>query len=127
MPRTARKRRPTYLQVIVTVSGGVADLLFKPVGVAVDLFDYDVDGAAPDEPGMSRDPAGQICSIRRWETGQEIAGSENWPIVKKVRQGSYYRTWKCPGCGRGVEHSYEALAEVGMPICAECDRQMELL
>ncbi len=40
---------------------------------------------------------------------------------------SYCRTWKCPDCGRTIEHSYEALAEVGTPICTDCDAEMDLL
>ena len=27
------------------------------------------------------------------------------------------RTWKCPGCSRTIQHSYEALVDVGIPIC----------
>jgi len=39
----------------------------------------------------------------------------------------YTRKWKCPECGTIVEHSYEALADVGMPLCRECDEEMGLL
>jgi len=41
-------------------------------------------------------------------------------------EGSYCRTWECPDCGRTIEHSYEALAEVGVAICCDCDIEMEL-
>ena len=37
------------------------------------------------------------------------------------------RHWKCPNCGRTIDHSYEALAEVGIPICTDCDVYMEMI
>ena len=40
---------------------------------------------------------------------------------------SYCGTWKCPDCSRGTEHSNEALAEIGTPICSDCDTKMQLL
>lgn len=43
-----------------------------------------------------------------------------------IDQVCHSRVWTCPECGRTIEHSYEALAEVGMPICEDCDCEMEL-
>ena len=34
--------------------------------------------------------------------------------------------WTCPECGHKIMHSYGALADVGNPICMECDVDMEL-
>lgn len=127
MAKRKKNPSPPNLQVIVTISGGVGDVLFKSPGVAVALYDYDVDGADENEPGVSRDPDGQLCCIREFDPSEEMVGSENWPVIKKAREASYCRTWKCPDCGRTIEHSYEALAEVGSPICSECDTEMELL
>ena len=127
MAERKKNQSPPSLQVIVTISGGVGDVLFKSSGVAIALYDYDVEGSDANEPGVSRDPDGQLCSIREWNPSEEIVGSENWPIIKKAREASYCRTWKCPDCGRTIEHSYEALAEVGTPICTDCDTEMELL
>ena len=127
MPKRKKSQEPPSLQVIVTISGGVGDVLYKSAGVAFALYDYDVEGSDENEPGVSRDPDGQLCCIREWGPSEEIVGSENWPIIKKARAGSYCRTWKCPDCGRTVKHTYEALAEVGMPICSDCDTEMELL
>ena len=127
MPKRTKSQKLPSLQVIVTVSGGVADVLYKSAGVTLALYDYDVEGSDENEPGVSRDPDGQRCSIREWDPSEEIVGSENWPIIKQARKGSYYRTWKCPNCGRMIEHSYEALAEVGAPICHDCDTEMEML
>lgn len=126
MLKSTKAKKPPSLQVIVTVSGGVADVLFKSAGVAVALYDYDVEGSDENEPGVSRDPDGHLCSIREWNPSEEIVGSEDWPIIKMAREVSYGRKWKCPDCGRTVEHSYEALAEVGSPICPHCDIEMEL-
>ena len=50
-------------RVIISVSGGAADVLFKPVGVAVTLFDYDVDGVE----NVSKDPDGERCIISHWD------------------------------------------------------------
>jgi hypothetical protein len=127
MEMKANNQKPPSLQVIVTISGGVGDVLFKSPGVAIALYDYDVEGSDENEPSVSRDPDGQLCTVREWEPAEEVVGPENWPIIKGARQGSYCRTWKCPDCGRTVEHSYEALAEVGTPICTDCDTEMELL
>lgn len=125
MPKTTKK--DPGLQVIMTVSGGVADVLFKPEGVTVVLFDYDVEGVDADDPSISKDPDGHLCCIRQWESSDEVVGSEHWPAVMKAQVGDYSRTWKCPDCGRTIEHSYEALAEVGTPICANCSTDMEML
>ena len=127
MPKRTKHQKPPSLQVIVTISGGVGELLFKSQGVAVAMYDYDVEGSDEREPGISKDPDGQLCCIREWEPSKEIVGSEHWPVIKKARGGSYCRTWKCPDCGRLIEHSYEALAEVGTPICSDCDTEMQML
>ena len=72
----SKEAKCTSLQVIVTVSGGVADVLFKSPGIALALYDYDVEGSDANEPGVSRDPDGQLCCIREWDPSEEIVGSE---------------------------------------------------
>ena len=126
MPRRKGNTKLAGLQVIVTVSGGVADLLFKSPGVAVALYDYDVDGADEQDPGISKDPDGHTCCIREWDPSAEVAGCENWPVIRQARSAVYSRTWRCPGCGRGVNLSYEELAISGLPICCQCDAEMEM-
>lgn len=115
------------LCVIITVSGGVADVLFKPSGVAVALYDYDVEASDEDDPGISRDPDGQPCCLREWGAAGEVAGCRHWPVVQQAVEGSYSRPWKCPDCGWTVDCSYEDLAEAGSPICLHCDSAMEML
>jgi len=127
MAKRRKNQKIPSPQAIVTISGGVGDVLFKSSGIALVLYDYDVDGADENEPGVSRDPDGQLCTIRRWDPAEEVAGPESWPIVKKVRQASYCRTWTCPHCGRSVLVSYEDLVEVGCPLCGDCDTEMTLL
>lgn len=127
MAKRKKNQNPPSLLVIMTISGGVGDVLFKSPGIALALYDYDVEGSDENEPGVSRDPDGQLCCVREFDPSEEIIGPENWPIIKKAREGSYCRTWKCPDCGRTIEHSYEALAEVGTPICSDCETEMELL
>jgi len=114
------------LRAIVTVSGGVADVLCKPSGVALTIIDYDVEGADEHDPGVSSDPDGQACCICHWEASEEVRSSEHWPLVKEALEGSYLRSWLCPSCGRTSWLSYEELAEVGSPICGDCDTVMHL-
>ena len=95
------------ITVIVTVSGGVADVLLKPKGTAVAIYDYDVEGCDENDPAISRDPDSHACCISQWDAPEEVAGCQHWATVQKAREGSYSRTWKCPGCGRTIEHSYE--------------------
>jgi hypothetical protein len=33
--------------------------------------------------------------------------------------------WICPECEHKIGHSYDALVDVGNPICAHCDVDME--
>lgn len=124
----SKRRKPPCLQVIVTVNGGVADILLKPKGVAVTLYDYDVEGC--EETSLDKDPDGQSCMIHEWPIAEAAAANEHWPVVKHAIRDlarTNFRRWKCPDCGRIIEHSYEALADVGTPICDDCDRSMELL
>ena len=37
------------------------------------------------------------------------------------------RKWECPDCGKTIDHSYEALVDVGTPICGDCDVDMEMV
>ena len=43
------------------------------------------------------------------------------------REKDEVRQWYCPDCNRQVSCSYEHLAEVGTPICPNCDVEMRLL
>jgi hypothetical protein len=111
--------------VIISVSGGVADIIFKPRGVAVSLFDYDVEG----ETDVPRDPDGEPCSIRRWPAPELVLFNEHWPLVKQAPRSirtDCTRKWKCPDCGHIVRCNYEELAEAGSPYCPTCDREMQL-
>ena len=113
--------------VILTVSGGVADVLAKPKGVAVVIYDYDVEGSDEGESNVSRDPDGQLCSIAQWAAMEEIAGNTHWPAVQAAMEASYCRLWRCPDCHRTARVSYEELPEIGTPLCADCDQPMDLL
>ena len=48
-------------------------------------------------------------------------------IAVRVQKPTYSRKWKCPRCSHTVSHSYESLAEVGTPYCADCEIEMELV
>jgi hypothetical protein len=54
MSTKTRTRSPRACRVIVTVRGGVAEVIFKPRGVEVFILDYDVDGEDADQ--VDRDP-----------------------------------------------------------------------
>ncbi|MCY2928040.1 MAG: hypothetical protein NTV86_00820 [Planctomycetota bacterium] len=49
-----KRYHSAYHHVILSVSGGVPDLVFKPVGIAVTIFDYDAEG----EDGADKDSDG---------------------------------------------------------------------
>jgi|GEM_PF-3755959 len=53
-------------QVIISVRSGVVDVIYKPVGVSVVLFDYDVDGAK----NVSKDSGGERCVVSHWDAGR---------------------------------------------------------
>lgn len=126
MPRRPKLALFPGLQAIVTVEHGLADVIFKPPGLSLTIFDYDVEGFDPDEPGIARDPSGQPCFIQQWEPTSIVVSPEKWAILRKAVKGDYSRTWKCPDCGRQIDVSYQQLAEVGSPICPRCDLEMEL-
>lgn len=115
------------LTVIGTVSGGVFDVLAKPKGLAVIVYDYDVEGTADAAPNMTRDPDGCLCAVSAWAPLEKIAGNAHWAIVRVALEAEYSCMWHCPDCCRTARVSYEQLAEAGSPLCTDCDREMELL
>ena len=129
MRKTRQRQKPPDLQVILTVSAGVVDVLLKPWGVTVTLYDYDIEGAAEGDTGISKDPNGRTCSIRQWDPSDEIVTNDQWPMICNAIRKSrpYTQKWKCPECGLSVDHSYEALADVGVPVCEQCDIDMEMI
>jgi len=70
--QAVRRATPRGLQVILAVSGGVAEVLRKPRGVAVTLYDYDVEDGGG---GLSRDPVGKTCRLFQWQADEEVTGS----------------------------------------------------
>jgi len=120
--------RSAVPRVIVSVSGGVADVLYKPKGVEVCIFDYDVDGADADQ--VDRDPDNALCSIGQWNAAKAVINCKHWPIVRNAARQigeSRKQRWQCPKCRRIVQPSDASLAEAGTPYCADCDRHMDML
>ena len=113
------------LAVILNVSGGIADVIFKPKGITLTVFDYDVEG----EKDLDRDADGQECCIMEWPASELMVAYENWPIVKAAPTdaSACSRQWKCPDCGKVIDHSYEDLVHVGIPICGDCEIDMEMV
>lgn len=112
--------------VIITVRGGVADVVLKARGTALALYDYDVDGSED----VDQDPDGALCHSRQWPRSSQVIGEAHWPSLAAFRNGavlSCSRQWECPECHRVIDHSYDALADVGIPICSDCDVDMEII
>ena len=65
--------------VVISVSGGVADLTFKPAGVAVSIFDYDVEG----QEQCTKDPDGEDCCISEWTASEQVISNQHWSIIKQ--------------------------------------------
>ena len=117
-------------RIIISVSGGVADVLFKPRGLAVTIVDYDVEGSDESEAGVVRDPEGTLCSMGEWPATKLVIANKHWPLIRQARRSldsSSSRLWKCPECKRTVRCSYEQLAEAGSPYCPDCESEMNLV
>ena len=68
---------PAACRVIVTVSGGVADVISKPRGVAVTVYDYDIEDSGE---ALSQDPDGKTCQISEWEAAEAAITPKGWPV-----------------------------------------------
>ena len=126
MAKEKNSRDDAALYVILCIRGGVADVIHKPSGLAISIFDYDVDG----KDSAVTDPDGDPCAIIEWPAGQEVVGNRRWPIIRKALRAAkqpYSWQWKCPSCKKIIRHTYEALVDVGTPICGDCDMDMEIV
>ena len=113
-------------KIILSVSGGVVDVIFKPAGIAVIIFDYDVE----DVDKHSKDPDGENCIINNWPLQDRVIDNEHWPIIRQAKKNVMclcIRKWKCPSCGGVTEHSYEEIVEVGSPHCKHCEIEMTMI
>jgi hypothetical protein len=127
--RTARKTSACS-QVIVSVSGGVADVLFKPRGVSLSIFDYDMDGVDAAAGNLSKDADGKACCISEWPAEESVICNKHWPMIRTVSgrvDRVDARNWRCPTCQRRARCSYDDLAEAGTPHCPDCDRPMQMI
>lgn len=116
----------SFPKVILSVSGGVADVIFKPAGIMVTILDYDVDDI--DKP--QKDPDGENCMISNWPVQDTVIGNAHWPIVQQAKRDATcrcVRKWKCPSCAGVREHSYEVIVEVGRPYCRDCEIEMAMI
>lgn len=57
----------------------------------------------------------------------EVSPDEQGTTAKQPAQEAYSRPWTCPDCARVTRVTYEELAEVGSPICPDCDIEMVLV
>ena len=115
-----------FPKVILSICGGVADVVFKPAGIAVVIFDYDVEGVDK----HSKDPDGENCIINNWPLQDKVISNGHWPIIRQAKHDATcrcVREWECPDCGTVVECSYDHLAEVGNPVCPDCDIHMTMV
>ena len=118
--------RDKFPKVILSVSGGVADVIFKPTGIAVIIFDYDVEGVDK----HAKDPDGENCIINNWPLQDRVIGDKHWPIIRQAMHDATcrgVREWKCPDCGLVVKCSYDQLVDVGNPVCSDCDIDMTMI
>ena len=104
------------------------------------VYTIDVDGSSPrDAAGkaheMMKDPASMPPILDVLDHGGNLTTVDlsktdgvSQDASKAICAGKrpYSREWKCPACGRTANCSYEDLAEVGCPYCADCDSEMML-
>ena len=81
MKPNSRKHDADAPNLIVSVCGGVADVLFKPQGAAVTIYDYDVQGCDETDGRISKDPDGANCCICTWSASEETIINEHWPLA----------------------------------------------
>ena len=120
------EKRDSFSKVILSVSGGVAEVIFKPVGVAISIFDYDTDGVEK----ASKDFDGERCVISNWGSQEKVISNEHWPIVRQAKRDiscHCTKQWKCPSCGRIIKCSYEQIVEIGRPHCPQCEIEMTMV
>ena len=123
--QTPDENKDCIPRVIISVSGGVVDLIFKPTGVAVTLFDYDVDGVEK----VSKDPDDHKCIVGHWDSRRMIISNEHWPIIEQSRHDITCRCtkrWQCPSCNHTYNCSYEQIVEIGTPHCPHCEIEMTM-
>ena len=77
-----------------------------------------------DTPNQSS-PRPHRGSEQLWRPGHEEDAQGT--IDKQASQEAYSRPWTCPDCARVTRVTYEELAEVGSPICPDCDIEMVLV
>ena len=125
MPQTTESQT-AVVRVIICVSGGVADILCKPKGIEVLIFDYDVDGSDPTD----HDPDGHPCTIQTFSAPDKVLTNKHWPMIRTAARklnGHTQQRWRCSQCQRTVHANEQSLAEAGTPYCPNCDRDMELV
>jgi len=120
LPSEENMEDKNKIKVTVNVVGGVAHPVEIPPGVEVIVRDYDTDGC--DDSRAERDEFGDLCFVGRY-TSDDCAHEEE--ECEKDLDDS--RSWRCPECGLEAVVSYEDLAEIGNPICDQCDVEMELV
>ena len=122
-----KKNRKNVPMVLVTVSGGVADLICKPAGLTVRIYDYDVQGC--EKARLDRDPDDQPCMIREYPKTEVVVANEHWVVIRHAVRDltlANFRQWKCPDCSRTIECSYEQIVEIGTPHCPHCETEMTM-
>jgi hypothetical protein len=127
MSKQTKTKPPPELEVIVIVRGGVAEIFQKPLGVTVVILDYDIEGVSETDPRIFRDADGNLCSIGRWQSRDEVNPKHHRHVTKDDLECGYFRLWKCPDCRRTIKVTYEELAVVGSPLCTDCDQPMDML
>jgi len=120
------EKRDSFSKVILSVSGGVADVIFKPIGVAVSIFDYDTDGVEE----SSEDPDGERCVISNWGSREKVICNAHRPIIRQAKHDiscHCTKQWKCPSCGHIIKCSYEQIVQIGTPHCPRCEIEMTMV
>lgn len=65
--------------VIIAVSGGVAEVLLKPRGLLVSVYDYDVEGEEGER--ITPDPDGHRCCVSQYPAEERVNAQPTWPIA----------------------------------------------
>ena len=79
MPGRKRSQDQPCLHVIIVVRGGMAEVLFKPLGVSLSIYDYDWEAAEPNDPHLSETRTAVYVCTRNAVLPKPSWSSKYWP------------------------------------------------
>jgi hypothetical protein len=80
MPPSTAPLRAGTVRILLSVRGGVAEVMHKPRAVEVVIYEYDVEGT----DNVDQDHDGRPCNIQTYASQTRIKGPKHWPLVQSA-------------------------------------------